>query len=57
MVRVHDLIRKDLREIHSKVNPDFEGDLTHKQVRAMLTLVRRLKTRLEVIDADFENKI
>jgi len=33
------------------------GDLTHNNVRDMLTLVRRIKTRLEVLDADKENKI
>ncbi len=30
------------------------GDLTHANVRDMLVLVRRIKTRLEVFDAEME---
>ncbi len=33
------------------------GDLTHANIRDMLVLVRRLKTRLEVLDAQKENDI
>lgn len=33
------------------------GDLTHNNIRDMLVLVRRLKTRLEVLDAEKENDI
>ena len=36
---------------------EHEGDLTHNEVRGMLVLVRRLKTRLEVLDAEEENKM
>ena len=54
MAKIQTLIRADLNEVRSKVNPDFTGDLTHKQVRAMLVLIRRLKTRLEVLDAEME---
>jgi hypothetical protein len=36
---------------------DIRGDLTHDEVRAILTLVRRIKTNLEVIDAQKENDI
>lgn len=35
----------------------FNGGLTHDQVRAILITVRRLKTRLEVLDAKMENDI
>ncbi len=33
------------------------GGLTHDQIRGMLVTVRRLKTRLEVLDAQLENDI
>ncbi len=35
----------------------FDTHLTHEEVRAILLIVRQLKTRLEVLDAAFENKI
>ncbi len=50
-------IRDDILDLRSRINPDFEGDLTHKIVRGMLVIVRRIKTRLEVLDAEMENKI
>jgi len=50
-------IRDDILDLRSRINPDFEGDLTHQIVRGMLVIVRRIKTRLEVLDAEMENKI
>ena len=47
----------DILDLRSRINRDYQGDLTHKQIRGMLVLVRRLKTRLEVLDAEMENNI
>ena len=33
------------------------GDLTHDNVRDMLVLVRRIKTQLEVMDAEKETEL
>ncbi len=55
METIHAHIHNDLKELHSKINPSGEGDLTHQFVRATLVLLRRLKTRLEILDAQLEN--
>lgn len=47
-------ILTDCLQLHFLANI---GDLTHDNVRDMLTLVRKIKTRLEVIDAQKENDI
>ncbi len=57
MDRITKLIKEDILDLRSRINPDYEGDLTHPIIRGMLVLVRRLKTRLEVFDAEMENDI
>ncbi len=49
-------IQAEIIDLHSRINPDYQGDLTHSFVRATLAIVRRLKTKLEVIDAEMENE-
>ena len=53
MSTIQDKIYADVAELHAL----RARDLTHDQIRAMLVIVRRLKTRLEVLDAERENKI
>ncbi len=55
MEKIHKIIRADIVMLHSFVA--VGGVLTHDQIRGMLALVRQLKTRLEVLDADLENKV
>lgn len=57
MDKMTKLIRDDILDLRSRINPDFEGDLTHQITRAMLVIVRRLKVRLEVLDAEKENDL
>jgi hypothetical protein len=48
------LIKDDIIDLHSRINPDYDGDLTYQIDRAMLVIVRRLKVRLELLEAEFE---
>ena len=54
MEQIHTLIREDLKRLADANIPAFTRDLTHSEVRAILVLVRRLKTRLEVLEAEME---
>ena len=54
MTAISQKIQFDLKSL---ADLDIRGDLTHNQVRAILSAVRRLKTRLEVLDAKMENNI
>ncbi len=56
MSTISDKIADDFYELLQISTPAVEGVLTHSQIRAILTLVRRLKTRLEVLDAEMENE-
>ena len=47
-------ILTDCLQLHFLANI---GDLTHDNVRDMLVLVRRIKTRLEVLDAEKETEL
>lgn len=49
-----DKIRKDIQDLRDRLNPAYDGDLTHPIVRGMLVIVRRLKTNLEVAEAEME---
>ena len=55
-IRKYKLIQEDLNDIWARINPKYEGDLTHQFIRGMLVSVRRLKTHLEVLDAELENE-
>ncbi len=58
MISIQQNIFRDVEELKDVAPSElFNGDLTHDQVRVMLTLVRRIKTRLEVLDAEMENDI
>ena len=54
MKTITEHVRDDILDLRSRINPDFEGDLTLQIVYAMLVIVRRLKTRLEVMAAELE---
>ena len=54
MERIEEFISQDFYELMQDFTPTVEGVLTHDQVRAILVIVRRLKTRLEVLDAEME---
>ncbi len=54
MDTINHKILTDCLELHFLANI---GDLTHNNIRDMLVLIRRLKTRLEVLDAKLENEI
>ena len=55
MFTVQELIQADINNLQDL--PRIPRDLTHDQIRDMLVLVRRLKTRLEVLDAKLENEV
>ncbi len=58
MDRIKQKIYDDIQEVESFTAKDAHPwDLTHDQIRDMLVIVRRLKTRLEVLDAEKENDI
>ncbi len=57
MSTIQDKIAQDFYELMQDFTPTVEGVLTHDQIRAILSTVRRLKTRLEVLDAQLENDI
>lgn len=57
MSTIEDKIGQDFYELMRDFTFAVEGVLTHDQVRAILVSVRRLKTRLEVLDAKLENDI
>ncbi len=50
-------ILTDCLELHFLSEAMELGDLTHDEVRDMLTLVRRIKINLEILDAQKENDI
>ena len=54
MSTIETKIAQDFCELMQDFTPTVEGVLTHDQVRAILSTVRRLKTRLEVLDAEME---
>ena len=54
---IQESLFKDIVDLWAFVEEPLEfpgGDLTHSEVRDMLVLVRRIKTRLEVLDAEME---
>ena len=54
MSAIEDKIGQDFYELMQDFTPTVEGVLTHDQVRAILVVVRRLKIRLEVLEAEME---
>lgn len=52
---IQELIQKDINTLQDL--PRTPRDLTHDQIRDMLVSVRRLKTRLEILDAKQENDL
>ena len=45
-----------LAAIYANFPTDKFGDLTYSEVRVMLVLIRRLKVRLELLEAEFEKQ-
>lgn len=57
MNKIQEQLFKDIVDLWAFVEEPLEfpgGDLTHSEVHDMLVLVRRIKTRLEVFDAEME---
>ena len=57
MDSIQDKLAQDFYSLAYDYPSTATGVLTHDEVRAILSIVRRLKTRLEVLDAEMENDI
>ena len=54
MDKIRNLIQTDLDEAASVAMYSSNPYLTYEQVRAILVLIRRMKVRLELLEAEYE---